>query len=174
MGIIRSLKGFTPELGKDCFVAENAALIGELKTGDQCSFWYGAVLRADVHSITLGNKVNIQDNATVHCTYEKYPTVIGNNVSVGHNAVIHGCTIHDNVLVGMGAIIMDNCVVEEGCIIAAGTVVTQGTHLPAGTLWAGVPAKNRGPVPERLRTGEIERIANNYMMYSNWYKNGDE
>ena len=123
---------------------------------------------------TFGHKVNVQDNATVHCTYEKFPTVVGNNVSIGHNAIVHGCTIEDNVLIGMGAIVMDDCVVGEGCIVAAGSVVTQGKKLAPGTLWAGVPAKEIGPVPERLRKGEIERIANNYLKYSSWYKDDAE
>jgi len=169
MSLIRPLRGFTPEIGEDVFIAENAVIIGQFKCGTGCSFWYGSVIRADVNAITLGNYVNLQDNATIHCTYEKYPTVIGNNVSIGHNAVVHGCTVEDNVLIGMGAIVMDNCRVEQGSIIAAGSVVTQGTTVPAGTLWAGVPAKQIGPVPERLRSGEIERIANNYQKYSSWY-----
>jgi carbonic anhydrase/acetyltransferase-like protein (isoleucine patch superfamily) len=169
MSLIRPLRGYTPEVSKDAFVAENAVIIGQFKCGKGCSFWYGSVIRADVNAITLGDFVNVQDNATIHCTYEKYPTVIGNNVSIGHNAVVHGCTVEDNVLIGMGAIVMDNCTVEQGCIIAAGSVVTQGTRVPAGTLWAGVPAKQIGPVPEILRSGEIERIANNYQKYSSWY-----
>lgn len=172
MPIIRPLRGHIPEIGQDSFIAENATIIGQFKCGDGCSFWYGSVIRADVNAITLGNNVNVQDNATVHCTYEKYATVIGNNVSIGHNAIVHGCTIEDNVLIGMGAIVMDNCVVEQGCIVAAGAVVTSGTRLKAGTLWAGMPAKELGPVPERLRAGEIERIANNYQKYSSWYKDG--
>lgn len=170
MAIIKPLLGHTPAFGADCYLAENAAIIGNFRCGDGCSFWFGSVVRADVNAITLGNKVNVQDNATIHCTYEKYPTVIGNHVSIGHNAVVHGCTIEDDVLIGMGAIVMDNCVVGKGCIIAAGSVITQGKTLPPGTLWAGVPAKEVGPVPERLRTGEIERIANNYQMYSSWYE----
>ena len=173
MSIVRSVLGYTPEIGNDSFVAENATIIGNFTCGKGCSFWYGCVIRADVNTITLGDKVNIQDNATVHCTYKNSPTTIGNNVSVGHNAIIHGCTIHDNVLIGMGAIVMDDCIVGEGCIVAAGSVVTQGKNLTPGTLWAGVPAKEIGPVPTRLRTGEIERIANNYLKYSSWYKEYD-
>ena len=173
MALIKSLLGHTPEFGEECFVAENATIIGQFKCGDGCSFWYGRVVRGDVNSITFGHKVNVQDNATVHCTYEKFPTVVGNNVSIGHNAIVHGCTIEDNVLIGMGAIVMDDCVVGEGCIVAAGSVVTQGKKLAPGTLWAGVPAKEIGPVPERLRKGEIERIANNYLKYSSWYKDDE-
>ena len=169
MPVIKTILGHTPNIGKDSFIAENATIVGQLTCGEGCSFWFGSVVRADVNAIVMGNKVNVQDNATVHCTYEKYPTVIGNNVSIGHNAIVHGCRIEDNVLIGMGAIVMDNCVVEEGCIVAAGSVVTQGKRLTKGTLWAGVPAKELGLVPERLRTGEIERIANNYQKYSSWY-----
>ncbi len=170
ISIIKPLLGHTPEFGSDCFIADNATIIGQFKCGDGCSFWFGSVIRGDVNSITFGDKVNVQDNATVHCTYEKFPTTVGNNVSIGHNAIVHGCKIEDNVLIGMGAIVMDDCVVGEGCIVAAGSVVTQGKKLAPGTLWAGVPAKEIGPVPERLRKGEIERIANNYLKYSSWYK----
>ena len=138
--------------------------------GDECSIWYNAVLRGDVHYIKMGNKVNVQDNAMIHCTYQKCPTNIGNNVSIGHNAVVHGCTIHDNVLIGMGAIVMDDCVVESYSIVAAGAVVTQNTHIKEGELWAGVPAKKIGMVSQNLKEGEIERIANNYVKYSSWYK----
>ncbi len=169
MPVIKTILGHTPKIGKDSFIAENATIVGQLTCGEGCSFWFGSVVRADVNAIVMGNKVNVQDNATVHCTYEKYPTVIGNNVSIGHNAIVHGCRIEDNVLIGMGAIVMDNCVVEEGCIVAAGSVVTQGKRLSKGTLRAGVPAKEIGAVPDRLRSGEIERIANNYVKYSSWY-----
>ncbi|MBU1567689.1 MAG: gamma carbonic anhydrase family protein, partial [Proteobacteria bacterium] len=139
--IIKELNGHTPKFGKDCFFAENSVIVGDVEMGDQCSIWYNAVIRGDVHFIRLGNKVNIQDGAVVHCTYQKSPTTIGNNVSVGHNAIVHGCTIHDNVLVGMGAIVMDDCVVESNSIIAAGAVVTQGTRVETGTIYAGVPAR---------------------------------
>lgn len=142
--------------------------------GKDCSIWYNAVLRGDVHYIKLGDKVNIQDNAMVHCTYEKYPSTIGNNVSVGHNAIVHGCTIKDNVLIGMGAIVMDDCVIESNAIVAAGAVVTQGTHIEAGELWAGVPAKKIKDVSQELIEGEINRIANNYVKYSGWYKNDNQ
>ena len=173
MPIVRPVLGHHPEIGKDSFIAENATIIGNFSCGEGCSFWYGSVIRADVNAITMGNKVNVQDNATVHCTYKKFPTTIGDNVSIGHNAIVHGCTIANNVLIGMGAIVMDDCVVGEGCIVAAGSVVTQGKKLAPGTLWAGVPAKEIGQVPERLRTGEIERIANNYQKYSSWYKDDE-
>ena len=159
-----------PKFGEDCFFAENAVIVGDVVMGDLCSIWYNAVIRGDVHYIRMGNKVNIQDGAVVHCTYQKSPTNIGNNVSVGHNAIVHGCTIHDNVLVGMGAIVMDDCIVESNSIIAAGAVVTQGTRVEAGTIYAGIPAKKVKDISRELISGEIERIANNYVKYSGWYK----
>lgn len=170
MALVKKLLEKSPSFGENCFIAETAVIIGDVEMGDNCSIWYNAVLRGDVHYIKLGNKVNIQDNAMVHCTYQKFPTNIGNNVSVGHNAVVHGCTIHDNVLIGMGAIVMDNCVVESNSIVAAGAVVTQNTHIKSGELWAGVPAKKIKEVSLELQKGEIERIANNYVKYSSWYK----
>ena len=170
MAIIKELNGKQPQFGENCFLADNAVIVGDVQMGDDCSIWFSAVLRGDVHFIKLGNKVNIQDNATIHATYQKSPTVIGNNVSIGHNAIVHGCTIHDNVLIGMGAIVMDNCVIESNCLIAAGAVVTKGTHIKEGELWAGIPAKKVKDVPQSLKEGEIERIANNYLMYSSWYK----
>lgn len=157
-------------MGENCFLAENATIIGDVEMGDDCSIWYGAVLRGDVHYIKMGNKVNVQDNATLHCTYQKYPLTIGNNVSIGHNAIAHGCTIHDNVLIGMGAIVMDNCVVESNSIVAAGAVVLEGTHIPSGSIFAGVPAKKVKDITPELISGEIDRIANNYVMYSGWLK----
>ncbi|HMR89582.1 MAG TPA: gamma carbonic anhydrase family protein [Saprospiraceae bacterium] len=168
--IIKAVNGKSPEFGNDCYIAENATIVGEVSMGDQCSVWFNAVIRGDVNYIKMGHKVNIQDGAVIHCTYQKYPTIIGNNVSVGHNAIVHGCTIHDNVLVGMGAIIMDNCVVESNSIIAAGAVVTQNTHVEAGTIYAGVPAKKVKDISQELISGEIDRIANNYVMYSGWFK----
>jgi carbonic anhydrase/acetyltransferase-like protein (isoleucine patch superfamily) len=168
--ILRELNGNTPAYGEDCFFAENCVLVGDVIMGDQCSIWYGTVLRGDVNYIRLGNKVNIQDGSVVHCTYKKYPTNIGNNVSVGHNAIVHGCTIHDNVLIGMGAIVMDDCVVESNSIVAAGAVVTQGTRVEGGTIYAGIPAKKVKDISNELISGEIERIAENYIKYSGWYK----
>jgi len=170
MALVRDLLGNKPRFGENCFLAETAVIIGDVEMGNDCSIWYNAVLRGDVNFIKMGNKVNIQDNAMVHCTYQKFPTTIGNNVSVGHNAIVHGCTIHDNVLIGMGAIVMDDCVVEPYSIVAAGAVVTQGTHIREGELWAGIPAKKIGMVSQNLKEGEIERIANNYVKYSGWYK----
>ena len=170
MASIRELLGKTPQLGENTFVAETAVIIGDVTMGSDCSIWYNAVLRGDVNSIKMGNKVNIQDNAMVHCTYQKSPTTIGNNVSVGHNAIVHGCTIKDNVLIGMGAIVMDDCIVESNSIVAAGAVVTANTIIKEGEIWAGVPAKKVKDVSQNLITGEIDRIANNYVKYSSWYK----
>jgi carbonic anhydrase/acetyltransferase-like protein (isoleucine patch superfamily) len=168
--IIKELNGCTPKYGRDCFFAENAVLVGDVEMGSECSIWYNAVLRGDVHYIRLGDRVNIQDGAVVHCTYKKYPVNIGSNVSVGHNAIVHGCTIHDNVLIGMGAIVMDDCVVESNTIIAAGAVVTQGKKVESGTIYAGIPAKKVKDISTELISGEIERIAQNYVKYAGWYK----
>ena len=170
MAIIKELNGHTPKFGENCFLADNAVVVGEVEMGDDCSIWFSAVVRGDVHYIKMGNKVNIQDNATIHATYQKSPTTIGNNVSIGHNAIVHGCTIHNNVLVGMGAIVMDDCIIESNSLIAAGAILTKGTHVKEGELWAGIPAKKIKDVPKELKEGEIERIANNYLMYSSWYK----
>ncbi|MCA4809255.1 gamma carbonic anhydrase family protein [Empedobacter stercoris] len=170
MAIIKELNGHAPKFGKNCFLADNAVVVGEVEMGDDCSIWFSAVVRGDVHFIKMGNKVNIQDNATIHATYQKSPTIIGNNVSIGHNAIVHGCTVHDNVLIGMGAIVMDDCIVESNSLIAAGAILTKGTHVKEGELWAGIPAKKVKDVPKELKEGEIERIASNYLMYSSWYK----
>ena len=168
--IIKPVRGKSPIIGEDCFIAENAAIVGEVTMGDQCSIWFNAVLRGDVHYIKMGNKVNVQDGAVIHCTYKKSPTTIGNNVSIGHNAIVHGCTVKDNVLIGMGAILMDDCVVESNSIIAAGAVVTQGTRVEAGSIYAGMPAKKIKEVSPELSAGEIDRIANAYVKYSSWFK----
>lgn len=169
MAIIKKLKGHTPKFGKNCFLADNAAIIGDVEMGDDCSIWFGAVLRGDVHSIRIGNKVNIQDNATIHATYEKSPTHIGNNVSIAHNAIVHGCTIRDNVLIGMGAIILDNAVVESNTIVAAGSVVTKGTVVESGWVYAGIPARKIKQAGEALLKNEVERIVDSYSMYAGWY-----
>ena len=168
--LIKTVRGFTPQWGSDCFVAENATLIGDLILGDQCSVWYQAVIRGDVNAIRIGNRVNIQDGAVIHATYEKAGTTIGDDVSIGHNAIVHGCTLKDSVLVGMGSIIMDNCIVESNSIIAAGSVVTQNTHVPEGTIFAGIPARKIKDINPKLQKGEIERIAKNYLIYSSWFK----
>jgi gamma-carbonic anhydrase len=170
MAIIKKLNGISPAFGKDCFLADTAVVVGDVVMGDNCSIWFGAVVRGDVHSIRMGNKVNVQDNATIHATYKKAATNIGNNVSIAHNAVVHGCTIHDNVLVGMGAIIMDNAVVNSNSIIAAGAVVLENTIVESGSIYAGAPAKKIKDIDPALITGEIERIANSYIMYAGWYK----
>lgn len=138
--------------------------------GEECSVWFNAVIRGDVHYIKMGNKVNVQDGAVIHCTYQKHPTNIGNNVSIGHNALVHGCTLHDNVLIGMGSIVMDGCVVHSNSIVAAGAVLLEGTVVPEGCIYAGVPAKKVKDISTELIEGEINRIANNYVMYSSWLK----
>lgn len=168
--LLKSINGKTPEIPEDCYIAENATIVGEVRFGTECSVWFNAVIRGDVNSIVFGNKVNIQDGAVVHCTYQKHATVIGNNVSIGHNAIVHGCTIQDNVLIGMGAIVMDNCLIESNVIIAAGAVVTQNTQVKSGSIWAGVPAKKIKDIDQSNFAGEINRIANNYVLYSSWFK----
>ncbi|MBE7628541.1 gamma carbonic anhydrase family protein [Tenacibaculum piscium] len=170
MKIIKTINGKTPQIPSDCYIAENATIVGDVQMGKQCSVWFNAVIRGDVHYIKMGDKVNIQDGAIVHATYKKSPTTIGNNVSVGHNAIVHGCTIHDNVLIGMGSIIMDDCVVESNSIIAAGAVVTKNTRVESGSIYAGVPAKKVKDISKELISGEIDRIANNYVEYSSWFK----
>lgn len=171
--IIKTVNGKSPNIASDCFVAENATIIGDVILGEQCSVWFNAVIRGDVHYIKIGNKVNIQDGAVIHCTYQKHPTIIGNNVSIGHNAIVHGCTVKDNVLIGMGAIVMDNCVIESNSIIAAGAVITQNTVVESGCIYAGVPAKKVKDINQSDFAGEIERISSNYVMYSDWFKNED-
>ena len=170
MKIIKPVNGKHPQISKDCFIAENVTIVGEVFIGKQCSVWFNAVIRGDVHYIKIGNKVNIQDGAVIHATFQKSPTTIGNNVSIGHNAIVHGCTIHDNVLIGMGSIIMDDCVIESNSIIAAGAVVTKNTHVESGTIYAGVPAKKIKNISNEMISGEIDRIANNYVEYSSWFK----
>jgi carbonic anhydrase/acetyltransferase-like protein (isoleucine patch superfamily) len=168
--LIKSVRGFTPTYGKDCFFAENATLIGDLILGDFCSVWYQAVVRGDVNSIRIGNRVNIQDGAVIHATFEKAATQLGNNVSIGHNAIVHGCTIEENVLIGMGSIVMDHCVIGSNSIIAAGAVVTQGTIVAPGSVYAGVPAKKIKSLSPELQKNEIERIAKNYLLYASWFE----
>ena len=168
--LIKSVKGKTPSYGSDCFFAENSTLIGDVKMGDEVSVWYQTVVRGDVNIIRIGNRVNIQDGAIIHGTYEKSSTHIGNNVSIGHNAIVHGCRIHDNVLIGMGSIVMDHCEIGRNSIVAAGAVVTQNTIIPPGTVFAGIPAKKIKDVNINLQKNEIERIAQNYTMYSSWFK----
>lgn len=170
MPVILSVEDKSPQFGKDCFIAPNATIVGDVVTGDQCSFWFNAVVRGDVNFIKIGNRVNVQDGACIHCTYLKCGTTIGNNVSIGHNAIVHGCTVHDNVLIGMGAIIMDNAVVHSNTIIAAGAVVLENTVCEAGSIYAGVPAKKVKDISQELVHGEINRIAGNYIKYAGWFK----
>ncbi len=170
MALIKTVRGKTPVIGKNVFLAENATIIGDVQIGDNCSIWFNVVIRGDVHYIKIGNNVNIQDGAIIHCTYEKYPTIIGDNVSIAHGAIVHGCTVKNNVLIGMGAIVMDDAVVEENTIIAAGTVVTQGMKLEPNSIYAGVPARKIKNIEKSAAKNEIQRIANNYQKYAQWYK----
>lgn len=170
MALIKDLNGHSPKWGENCYFSENATVIGEVTMGNDCSVWFNAVIRGDVNYIKFGDKVNIQDGAVIHATYKTAPTNIGNNVSIGHNALVHGCTVHDNVLIGMGSIVMDNCVVESNSIIAAGAVLTEGTHVESGSVYAGVPAKKVKSISPELLDGQINRIADNYLKYSSWYK----
>lgn len=169
MAIIRKVKGIAPVFGKNCFLADNATVVGDVVMGDNCSIWFNAVVRGDVHSIRIGNNVNIQDGAIIHCTYQKAAVEIGDNVSIAHNAIVHGSIIHNNVLVGMGAILMDDVVVESNSIIAAGAVVSKGTRIESGSVWAGVPAKKIKDIDEALLKGEVNRISDSYNMYASWY-----
>jgi carbonic anhydrase/acetyltransferase-like protein (isoleucine patch superfamily) len=170
MPLIKECRGSRPQFGENTFLAENATIVGDVILGDDCSVWFNAVIRGDVNSIRIGNKVNIQDGAVIHCTYEKTKVVIGNNVSIGHNALVHGCTIEDNVLLGMGSIVMDNCFIEENCIIAAGAVLLENTRVESWSVYAGIPAKKVKTLSPELFRGEVQRIANNYLMYASWFK----
>lgn len=174
MATILSVLGKTPQFGNNCFVAPNATVVGDVVMGDDCSVWFNTVIRGDVHFIKMGNKVNIQDGAVIHCTYQKNPTEIGNNVSIGHNALVHGCKIDDDVLIGMGAIVMDRCIVHSNSIIAAGAVLLEGTVVEAGSIYAGVPAKKVKDISKELIHGEIDRIANNYIKYASWFADHNE
>lgn len=170
MPVIKTVNGKEPQFGENVFIAENATIVGDVVMGADCSVWFNAVIRGDVHFIKIGNRVNIQDGAVLHCTYQQAPLTIGNNVSIGHNALVHGCTVHDNVLIGMGAIVMDNVVVGENSIVAAGAVVLENTIIPPGSIYAGVPAKFVKNVNPELFSGQIERISKNYVMYASWFK----
>ncbi|HQX72322.1 MAG TPA: gamma carbonic anhydrase family protein [Chitinophagaceae bacterium] len=171
MPVILPVEDKYPQFGNNCFIAPNATIVGNVVMGDDCSAWFNTVIRGDVNFIKMGNKVNVQDGACIHCTFQKYGTTIGNNVSIGHNAIVHGCTLHDNILVGMGAIIMDNCVVHSNTIIAAGAVVLENTICEAGSIYAGVPAKKVKDISQELVHGQIDRIANNYIRYADWFRN---
>ena len=168
MALIKKVKGKTPVMGGGCWLAENATLVGDIIMGDNCTVWFNAVVRGDVHEIRIGNNTNIQDGAVIHGTYQKSGTYIGNNVSIAHNAVVHGCTIHDNVLIGMGAIVMDDAVIHEGSVIAAGAVVLARTVVEPNSIYAGMPARKVKDVGEEMR-GVIERTADNYPFYATWF-----
>lgn len=170
MPVILPVKGVLPKFGNNTFIAPNATIVGDVEMGNDCSIWFNAVLRGDVNSIRMGDKVNVQDGAVIHCTYLKTKAIIGNNVSIGHNAIIHGCRIEDNVLIGMGSIVMDNAVVGSNSIIAAGAVVLENTIVEPGSIYAGVPAKKVKDVSPEKISGEINRIANNYITYASWFQ----
>jgi len=174
MALIKPCRGNNPAWGEDCWFAENSTIVGDVKMGNHCSVWFSAVIRGDVNSVTFGDKVNIQDGAVIHATFEKAKTTLGNNVSVGHNALVHGCTVEDNVLIGMGSIVMDDCHIESGSIIAAGAVLLEGTKVGKGEIWAGVPAKKVKNISPELFEGEVMRIANNYLKYSSWFKDEEK
>ena len=170
MPVILDVEGKYPLFGNNCFIAPNATIVGDVIMGDDCSAWFNSVVRGDVNFIRIGNKVNIQDGACIHCTYQRFGTTIGNNVSIGHHAIVHGCTVHDNVLIGMGAIVMDNAVIHSNTIIAAGAIVLENTVCEAGCIYAGVPAKKVKDISQELIHGEINRIANNYIKYAGWFR----
>lgn len=170
MAIILPVNNVYPQFGDNCFIAPNATIVGDVIMGDDCSIWFNAVLRGDVNSIRLGNKVNVQDGAVIHCTFQRTKAIVGNNVSIGHNAIVHGCTIEDDVLIGMGAIVMDHAIVKSNTIIAAGAVVLEDFICESGSIYAGVPAKKVKDISKELISGEIHRIANNYVKYSSWFR----
>lgn len=170
MALIKRVKGIIPNIGKRCFLADTATIIGDVILGNDCSVWFNAIIRGDVHYIRIGHHVNVQDGVIIHCTYRQAPVTIGNNVSIAHNAIVHGCTIHDNVLIGMGSIIMDRVIVHSNSIIAAGALLTKGTIVEPDSVYAGAPAKKIKSIDKGLSEGEIQRIANSYNMYAGWYK----
>lgn len=170
MALIKPVNGISPRFGADCYLAENATVVGDVEMGNQCSIWFNTVVRGDVNSIRIGNRVNIQDGAVIHCTYKKAATRIGNNVSVGHNAIVHGCTVHDNVLIGMGAIVMDHAVIHSNSIVAAGSVVLENTIVEENSIYAGIPAKKVKSIDPEQTQRLIEGIAGNYIMYSDWFR----
>ncbi len=170
MALIKSVRGYTPTLGSNCYLADNATIIGDVVAGDDCSFWFNTVIRGDVNSIRIGNKVNIQDGTVFHTTYQKSVIEIGDNVSVGHNVTIHGAKIEKNVLIGMGSTILDHVVIGENSIIAAGALVLENTKIEPGSIYGGVPAKRIKSVDPEQSSEMINRIANNYLMYADWYR----
>jgi len=170
MALVKECRGFTPQFGEDCYLAENATVVGDVIMGNECSVWFNAVVRGDVNSIRMGDRVNVQDGAVIHCTYEKTKVQIGNYVSIGHNALVHGCTVEDHVLIGMGAIVMDDCYIESNSIIAAGAVLLEGTRVESWSIYAGIPAKKVKTLSPELFAGEVQRISTNYVMYASWFK----
>ena len=170
MALVKTVRNCTPRFGNNCFLADNATIVGDVTCGDECSFWFQSVCRGDVNSILLGNRVNIQDGAVIHCTYEKSKTIVGNNVSIGHNAIVHGCKIDDNVLIGMGAVVMDNAVIGTGSIIAAGCVVLEDQVIEPNSVYAGVPAKKIKNVSRDTQQFFVERTAKNYVNYARWFE----
>ena len=173
MALIKSVRGFTPKIGKNCYIAENVTIIGDVIIGDDCSIWFNAVLRGDVNSIVIGNKVNIQDGAVLHTLYQKSKVIIGNNVTIGHNATIHGAIIHNNVMVGIGATVLDHAEIFENTIIAANALVLSGTKTEQGSIYAGIPARKIKDIEPEQTSEMIEKIADNYVFYAGWYKNPD-
>ncbi len=173
-GLVLPVRGISPVIPEDCFIAPNATIVGDVTLGEGCSVWFNAVIRGDVNRIVLGRDVNVQDGAILHCTYQKTETRIGNSVSIGHGAIVHGCTVEDRVLIGMGAIVMDNAHIGTGSIIAAGAVVLEGTDVPSGTIWAGVPAKKVKDISPELLAGEVDRIAGAYKHYASWFRPGGD
>ena len=169
MALIKSVRGFTPQIGKDCYLAENATVVGDVIMGDNCSVWFNAVLRGDVNSIRIGNRVNIQDGTVIHTLYQKSVSIIGDDVTIGHNVVIHGAELKNGSLVGMGAVILDHAVIGEGAIVAAGSVVLSGTQVEPGSIYAGVPAKFVKKVDPSQSAEMNQKIASNYLMYSSWF-----
>lgn len=174
MALIRSVRGFTPSFGKECYLAENATVVGDVVMGDHCSVWYNAVIRGDVNSIRIGHKVNVQDGAVLHCLFEKSVIEIGNNVSIGHNVIVHGAKIEDDVLIGMGSIVMDHAVIGHHSIIAAGALVLEGTVVEPGSIYGGVPARRLKDIEEEQARNMIERIANNYIRYASWFRESED
>lgn len=170
MALVKSVRGFTPVWGHHCYLSENATLVGDVVMGDYCSVWFNAVVRGDVNSIRIGDRVNIQDGVIIHATYEKAATSIGHQVSIGHRAIIHGCTIQDNVLIGMGAIIMDHAVVPEFCLVGAGALVPENMQLESGFVYAGIPAKKLKPLDQEILQFNITRTASNYVKYAQWFQ----
>ena len=174
MALILPVEENYPSWGEGCFIAPNATIVGDVIMGNDCSVWFNAVIRGDVNSIRIGDKVNVQDGAVIHCTFRRAKTIIGNNVYIGHNAIVHGCTVHDNVLIGMGSIVMDKAIVNSNTIIAAGAVVLEDTVCEGAAIYAGVPAKKVKEISQAMIEGEIKRIANNYLGYAKWFNKVNE